>query len=195
MSDRARVLARLRSVSVPPVDLPELACEWTMIADKAESFASMLDAVGGRCERVATESGLADAVGRLAKELDADQVCCEIERIAPAFAAPDAACPQDFAGLDLSIVRGEVAVAENGAVWVTDAAVRDRAILFLAQHVALVVDRDVLVGNMHEAYERIEIAARPFGVFVSGPSKTADIEQALVIGAQGPRSLTVFLVG
>ena len=51
------------------------------------------------------------------------------------------------------------------------------------------------VSDMHAAYARL--AERPigYGMFIAGPSKTADIEQALVIGAHGPRSCTVLLVG
>ncbi len=47
---------------------------------------------------------------------------------------------------------------------------------------------------MHEAMLEIENFNEGYGVFISGPSKTADIEQSLVIGAQGPLSLTVFLI-
>jgi L-lactate dehydrogenase complex protein LldG len=70
------------------------------------------------------------------------------------------------------------------------------AALFLAEHLALVVRAGDVVSDMHEAYARLARSAPPcYGVFVSGPSKTADIEQALVVGAHGPRSLALLLVG
>ena len=47
---------------------------------------------------------------------------------------------------------------------------------------------------MLDAYDLIAERERSFGLFISGPSKTADIEQSLVIGAQAAMSLTVFLV-
>ena len=47
---------------------------------------------------------------------------------------------------------------------------------------------------MHHAYDRIAQAEYPFGLFLAGPSKTADIEQSLVLGAHGSRSMTVFLL-
>jgi L-lactate dehydrogenase complex protein LldG len=96
--------------------------------------------------------------------------------------------------IDYAILPGQFAVAENAAVWVTDEDVPHRAIYFIAQHVALVVPAAAIVHNMHEAYERIGAFRAGFGCFISGPSKTADIEQSLVIGAHGARSLTVFLV-
>ncbi len=91
-------------------------------------------------------------------------------------------------------MAGELAVAENGAVWFTDRGLRHRVLPWIAQHLALVIPGERLVNDMHEAYERIEVG-NGFGCFISGPSKTADIEQALVIGAHGPRSATVFLIG
>ncbi len=93
------------------------------------------------------------------------------------------------------MVRGEFAVAENGAVWVSGNAMKHRALLFLAQHLALVVSEKEIVRDLHQAYSRLSFSENGYGVFISGPSKTADIEQSLVMGAHGPRSLTVFLTG
>ena len=101
--------------------------------------------------------------------------------------------PHDLEDVDLAIVSAEFGVAENGALWVTDDAVRHRVLPFIAQHVVIVVGGDQILHNMHEAYQRLQFNQSGFGVFISGPSKTADIEQSLVIGAHGPRSLTVLL--
>ena len=85
-------------------------------------------------------------------------------------------------------------MAENGAVWVDPSELAHRVVLFIAEHLVLVVRESQLVHNMHQAYERLGTDLPGYGLFISGPSKTADIEQSLVIGAQGPRSLHVCLV-
>lgn len=98
-----------------------------------------------------------------------------------------------LAGVDLFACRGVVGVGENGAIWVTEKECVKRVAVFLPEHVALVVSRNAIVGTMVEAYASIKINDAGWGAFVAGPSKTADIEQSLVIGAHGPRSLTVYI--
>ncbi|RMF38130.1 MAG: hypothetical protein D6753_16315, partial [Planctomycetota bacterium] len=71
---------------------------------------------------------------------------------------------------------------------------KHRVIFFITQYLVLVVPKDQIVHNMHQAYARIDAPRPGFGLFLSGPSKTADIEQSLVIGAHGCRQLQVFLV-
>ncbi|WEK33701.1 MAG: LUD domain-containing protein [Candidatus Pseudobacter hemicellulosilyticus] len=95
--------------------------------------------------------------------------------------------------LELVVMKGQFGVAENGAIWLTEAEYGQRVLPFIAQHLALVISRQHLVANMHQAYQVIGQDLAGFGVFIAGPSKTADIEQSLVIGAHGARSLLVFL--
>ena len=99
---------------------------------------------------------------------------------------------QDLNGVDLAVVSGEMGVAENGAVWIPQT-VRHKLLYFIAEALLIVVDRNRLVNNMHEAYAALKTASYPYGVFISGPSKTADIEQALVMGAHGARKVLVVL--
>jgi len=67
-------------------------------------------------------------------------------------------------------------------------------LFFLPQHLSIVLPSSQIVHNMHEAYAKAEPQKHAFSGFISGPSKTADIEQSLVIGAHGARSLTVLAV-
>ena len=69
----------------------------------------------------------------------------------------------------------------------------DRVIQEFADVLLRVFPRDALVDTMHEALARPELDDFEYGCFMSGPSKTADIEQALVFGAHGPMSITVVL--
>lgn len=102
--------------------------------------------------------------------------------------------PHDLEQVDLAIVKGEFGVAENGAVWISENQLIVRVLPFIANDLIIVLSKDSLCLHMLEAYDLIAKRERNFGVFISGPSKTADIEQSLVIGAQGAMSLTVFLV-
>ncbi|MBK6949528.1 MAG: LUD domain-containing protein [Haliscomenobacter sp.] len=105
----------------------------------------------------------------------------------------DIASPAELETVGLALIPAQWGVAENGAVWVSEKDSLFRVLPFIAQHLIVVLAKDRIVSNMHEAYQRVQIDETGFGVFIAGPSKTADIEQALVIGAQGARSFTVVL--
>ena len=96
--------------------------------------------------------------------------------------------------LEIAILDAQFGIAENGAVWISDENVSHRSIPFITLHLVLILNEKEILENMHDAYDRLSSFDEGYGVFISGPSKTADIEQSLVIGAQGPLSTTVFLI-
>lgn len=96
--------------------------------------------------------------------------------------------------LDKVCIKGSLGVAENGAVWVYESQMINRLLPFICQHLILVIDKSDIVPTMHHAYQKIDIAKEGFGIFIAGPSKTADIEQSLVIGAHGARTATIYVV-
>ena len=102
--------------------------------------------------------------------------------------------PHELATIDLAIVNGAFGVAENGAVWISEKESIVRVLPFITNDLVVILSKEQLYLHMLQAYDAIATRDRSFGVFISGPSKTADIEQCLVIGAQGAMSLTIFLV-
>ena len=102
--------------------------------------------------------------------------------------------PHSLADVELAIVKAHFGVAENSALWVTDAVLGQRATPFIAQYLAIVLSKQDIVATMHQAYQLIGDSKYDFGTFIAGPSKTADIEQSLVLGAHGGRGLIVFLM-
>jgi L-lactate dehydrogenase complex protein LldG len=101
--------------------------------------------------------------------------------------------PHELEFIEVAILQAEFGVAENGAVWISDNYLTHRALPFITQNLAFVIPRNALVNNMHDAYKRLT-ETTGWGCFIAGPSKTADIEQSLVIGAHGARSMVIFLV-
>ena len=95
--------------------------------------------------------------------------------------------------VDMVVIRGQIGVSENGAVWMDEQDMHLRKLPFLTSHLVLVLQKDNILQDMHEAYRQVDLERSGFGVFIAGPSKTADIEQALVIGAHGPIEQTILL--
>ena len=100
--------------------------------------------------------------------------------------------PKDFYPLDIAIVKGIFGVAENGAIWILPG--QHRIVPFICETLVAIINRQDLVADMHEAYKKLQDIEYDYGVFISGPSKTADIEQTLVIGAQGPSKMIVLII-
>jgi L-lactate dehydrogenase complex protein LldG len=196
MSSRDAILNAVRKHLPESSPLPDFDGPWIHYPDPVAQFAGVLEMIGGRCIRVGSEAEIAGVLKTLPQYASATQVLSLVPGACPGTTTMEQINdPHDLADIDFAILPGDVAVAENAAVWVNDAQVRHRVIFFLCQHLALVVRMSDLVHNLHQAYERLCVTASPFGGFIAGPSKTADIEQSLVIGAHGPRSMTVFLVG
>jgi len=103
--------------------------------------------------------------------------------------------PHLLDGIHTAILPARFGVCENGAVWLDETELGPHRVLpFIAEHLFLVLKARELVSTMHQAYQRIGSIETGFGLFLAGPSKTADIEQCLVIGAHGARGATVFIL-
>ena len=186
MASRDEILKAVRRQSVRRADLPDLRQNWTGYADPWAQFQNMVEAVGGRCVRLGSAGEVRGYLAGVPEFAAAStRVVSAVEGVASTFDMGQVDDPHDLAVVDWAIMPGEFGVAENGAIWVTDERVKHRVIYFIAQHLALVLPADQIVNNMHEAYERIAPGASSLGLFISGPSKTADIEQSLVIGRMG----------
>ena len=189
MNSKEKILNRIAEAAMPPVNYPAFDFEPLRFDNRLTAFVESVKAAGGQ---VVTADGkpLAELIRQYYPEA---KTIASILPEAHATIDPDAADdPRKLVDVDLGVVDGCFGVAENGAVWIRQD-IRHKALYFGATALMVVIPRDALVDTMHEAFARPEMADFEYGCFMSGPSKTADIEQALVFGAHGPMSVTVVL--
>jgi L-lactate dehydrogenase complex protein LldG len=155
-------------------------------------FRKQLEAMGGRNFEVADAAA---ARAKVAELFPAAKVVCSAVPEAPGTRRiEDVRDPHDLNDVDVGVVRSPLGVAEAGAVWLTQGELVVNALGVLSQHVVVLLDPAAIVDTIHDAYEKIDLAASPYGLFMAGPSATGDIEGVIIHGAQGARSLTVLLV-
>jgi L-lactate dehydrogenase complex protein LldG len=155
-------------------------------------FRKQLEAMGGRSFEVADAAA---ARAKVAELFPAAKVVCSAAPEVPGTRrVEDVRDPHELKDVDVGVVRSPLAVAEAGAVWVTQEELVVNALGVLSQHLVVLLDPAVIVDTMHDAYSRLDLTASPYGVFLAGPSATGDIEGVIIHGAQGARSLTVLLL-
>jgi L-lactate dehydrogenase complex protein LldG len=193
MSSREKILEAVRTNQPAPVPLPDIEIFKGSTSNPVREYMDTFIGIGGSAFSVDN----VDAVKTLIlQQVDRSK---RIVTTLPSFSnefelfsATDD--PHSFENVEMAVIKAHLAVCENGTVWLTEEAMGQRIIPFICQHLAVLVDASTIVPTMHEAYAKIGTGKYGFGVFIGGPSKTADIEQALVMGAHGPIAMTVFVV-
>ena len=193
MSKKEDILSKYRSNIKQRFDMPDLTdIQGITYPDPLVQFISMTESVGGKVVEV--EPG--QDINVLIKELypEAKEIASNLPEITIATRNPDTCgSPQALNGTDVGVVKGVFGVAENACVWIPQTMV-EKAVCFISENLVILLDKKQIVNNMHEAYKRIEFNDYGYGSFISGPSKTADIAQVLVMGAQAACSATVLLI-
>ncbi len=191
MSSKEKILNRLRNNVRETYDMPDLGFKKLTFDDPVAQFIETASTTAG-AKVIEMKEG--DDINDLIRQAypDAKVISSNVEGV-NADRNPDTVVnAQELDGTDVGVIKGEVACAENGCVWVPQT-MKEKAICFISEYLVLIVDKKNIVSNMHEAYQRIEMPEYGFGSFISGPSKTADIEQALVYGAQAARGMTIVI--
>ncbi|MBV8391312.1 MAG: LUD domain-containing protein [Mucilaginibacter sp.] len=195
MSNREKILSAVRANQPELTALPEIG-SLKSLADKANlltQFTTVATNIGAKVFEV---KSLAEVKTIIQNKFGAEKrVVSTIAELSDIADTKEylGDLPVELADVELAILQSDLAVAENGAVWITEEQMGQRVLPFITQHLAVLVNTKNIVATMHDAYSSISITTQGFGAFVAGPSKTADIEQSLVIGAHGPRSMSLFL--
>jgi L-lactate dehydrogenase complex protein LldG len=192
---REKILAAVSANQPEPTALPRELSFDRDVDNPAEQFKAVATAIGTKIVTVASPASVAEHIPQLfphAKRI----VSMVGEEIPGAEAGVNAATePHSLEDVDVAILSPVFAVAENSASWLTEQEMGNRILPFICQHLVFILPAQNILSDMHQAYRLIADKEYGFAAFIAGPSKTADIEQSLVLGAHGPRSLTIFLAG
>lgn len=193
MSSREKILNAVKKNQPALEPLPDVAAiNAVKFDDVFEQFSTVLKNIGGSVVKV---NDLNEVSQYVQHTFNGAHNC--ITTIADLAGVNQLQMQEDAHSLqnvELAVMNAQFAVAENGAVWITEEQYKIRILPFICNHLAVIIHKSNIVNTMHQAYDLIQNADYGFGVFIAGPSKTADIEQSLVLGAHGPKSMTVFVM-
>ncbi len=192
MNSREKILSALKKNQPAFTGLPDISAIKNEGHADIERFKSVLINIGGSVIEVKSYD---EVLAYIRERFDGKNIISTVKELSPVSNYEIEQNPHLLENVTLAILPANFGVAESGAVWITDSEMGDRALPYITEHLALVLNKDNIVATLQEAYQLLESSHYNLGTFIAGPSKTADIEQSLVLGAHGAKTLTIFLKG
>lgn len=186
---------------------PFLAAVPESYDERRALFAANAEALRAEFYVVDSAEAVSDILNRIAQESAWKRIAAQrdemIEHACGGVATPvlwveGEAAKTELADCDAGVTVCEALVAQTGSVVITSRTCGGRALSVLPPHHVVIARREQLVRDLSAAYEQL---AKRFGgdcpsfiSVITGPSRTGDIEHVIVLGAHGPKRLTIVLV-
>lgn len=187
MNARETILNKIAQIEQTEIQLPDLELTWNDGKNHLPEFIESLKNAGAEVIQVPGNEDIFDYVNENYPGTIQFDMADNWQKYGSGCSL------SELNQLESVLIPGILAVAENGAIWVDQNCFPNRIIPFITQHLILKVNANDLLPTMDEAYRKISFDEISYGVFIAGPSKTADIEQSLVIGAHGPKAVTIIV--
>jgi L-lactate dehydrogenase complex protein LldG len=164
-------------------------------------FAEQLTAVSGNF--IYCENGIEfiENILQLAEKFNWRKIYCwepELQELLSAYEFPFYQTDKDFEMAEVGITLCEALIARNGSVMVSNQNAAGRRLSIFPHHHIVIARTGQMVMDLKDAFKLIKDKYNnqiPSMIsIITGPSRTADIEKTLVLGAHGPKELFVFLV-
>lgn len=166
------------------------------------AFKKNLELVNGSVHLHDTEKGLWGDLKDVLGKYSPVNICCkepEIQKLLEKYNIQFSACDNFNENIEAGITSCEFLIAHTGSVLVSSAQAGGRQ-MFVYPPVHIVIARkNQLVDYLEKAYsgivEKYKSEQLPSQIaLITGPSRTADIEKTLILGAHGPKELHVFII-
>jgi L-lactate dehydrogenase complex protein LldG len=164
-------------------------------------FAEQLTAVAGNF--VFCENGIdfIENLLGLAERFNWRKIYCwepELQALLTHYEFPFYQTDKDFEQAEVGITSCEALIARNGSVMLSNQLASGRRLSIFPSHHIVIARTGQLVLDLKDAFQRLkekyENTLPSMVSTITGPSRTADIEKTLVLGAHGPKELFVFLI-
>lgn len=205
MNARKAILSKIRdkteasNAQSPPefaIELPQPDYGFDIEEDKTGLFVKMLERVHGSWEMLAKPEGIPNSVANYLTKAGAplqaaiapDRTLTELDW-ADMLVQPRAAEETDGA----SVTMAFAGIAETATIAMVSCASSPTTLNFLPEINIVVLEESRLVATMEQFWPMITTPPRAIN-FITGPSKTADIEQTIVYGAHGPKRFHVLIL-
>jgi len=206
ISSKELMLKKIRKALLEKRDIPYLNLEDTPVYKKNEEilevlFAEELTAVAGNF--IFCENGMdfIENMLDLADKFKWRKIYCwepELQELLSEYEFPFYKTDKDFEMAEVGITLCEALIARNGSIMVSNQHAAGRRLSIFPHHHIVIARTGQLVMDLKDAFELIKAKYGnqiPSMIStITGPSRTADIEKTLVLGAHGPKELFVFLV-